>query len=149
MTMDWNPATAQRVLDAFLATLPLRPEGARLVSFRQTALFHLPVDGVSVRIHAPHEAPGRALPMLECARWLERQAFPVVLPAEVPVDQPIVVNGCQIQRLCRRDVARSPRGRLAAAMQRLRETGYPGTRRKMDGESSSSGIRCDRRWQTS
>jgi Ser/Thr protein kinase RdoA (MazF antagonist) len=96
MAMTWTPAAAHDVLIEFCKMSGLQPDGARLVSFRQTALYHLSAYDVSLRIYAPHEPPGRGIPMLECARWLERHNFPAVRPSTLLEQQPVNVLDCQV-----------------------------------------------------
>ena len=96
MGTRWNLLRARDVAQSFAKSCGLDSNGARLVSFRQNALFVFPVPGVTVRIYSPLEDPTRAKLMLECAETLRELNFPAVRPWGGLSAQPLLIQGCTV-----------------------------------------------------
>ncbi|GAA0365816.1 aminoglycoside phosphotransferase family protein [Microbispora corallina] len=83
------PALAEACRQAGLSSV-----GARLLRSVANVVYHLPAEGVVVRL-AEATAPGkldRLVTSLKVTRWLHEQGFPVTRPLDVR--QPVAAEGC-------------------------------------------------------
>lgn len=93
MTQPWTRRSAEAALHATLAEVGIAETRARLVSFRQNAVFHLADNGKSLRIYGPGEDPQRAERMVMLARHLAQLDFPSIRICALPGTQPFPVGG--------------------------------------------------------
>src|SRR6476661_1365360 len=86
--MNWTPEAADEALRHFLVTTGLKETKTKLISFRQTAIFHLSDNDASLRVYGPGEDPVRAERMVSLARHLAGHGFPAIRPHAAFADQP-------------------------------------------------------------
>jgi len=90
-----GPARYQAALTAACARAGLDARDATVLHVRANAVYHLPSDGVVVRLRAasgsPDEVMTRFATAIEVTRWLRAQDFPAIEP--VSMDQPVIAAG--------------------------------------------------------
>ena len=90
-----GPARFQPALAAASAHARLDARGATVLHIRANAVYHLPREGVVLRVRSVPEPADEVLERLTAAvgvtRWLRAQGFPATEPLDV--DQPVVVDG--------------------------------------------------------
>ena len=89
-------AAATSALQSSAERCGLDPRGARLIRLFATAVYHLPDAGAVARISqvTSPDTVTRLATSVQVTRWLAGLGFPTVEP--LPVDQPIVVDGCAV-----------------------------------------------------
>jgi len=92
----WTPDGARQVADAFLRHAGMGAARADLIRFYQNALFHLPDDGLAVRVYGPEDALNKARSMVSFAHLLEDLDFPAVRLSPHPEAQPVEILGRQV-----------------------------------------------------
>jgi hypothetical protein len=95
MQLPWSEPVARTVCDALLARAGLSGYYPQLISFRQTAIFHIPGPDISLRIYGPAEDQARAMLMVTTAQWLEARNFPAVRLSPIETAQPFNLLGYQ------------------------------------------------------
>jgi aminoglycoside phosphotransferase (APT) family kinase protein len=90
-----GPARFQPALAAACARAGLDARDATVLHVRANAVYHLPRDGVVVRLRAaggsPDDIMTRFAAAIEVTRWLRGQGFPAIEP--VSMDQPLTAAG--------------------------------------------------------
>jgi Phosphotransferase enzyme family len=82
----------QEVLTAAAVQMGVSAAGARLLRLHSNASFALPSAGLVIRIATNPDALDRVATSIAVTRWLARQSFPCVVPADLP-GQPLIVRG--------------------------------------------------------
>jgi aminoglycoside phosphotransferase (APT) family kinase protein len=96
-TGDWakttpvSAASSQETLRAVCSIAGFNGNNARLIRLGENALFHLPEDGIVVRIAHTMDYWTDAAKEINAARWLAGLRFPAAQACEVP--QPLSVRG--------------------------------------------------------
>ena len=93
---NWSVGEAKKVAEALLRDAGLREPGMTLIRFYHNGIFRLPGSGLTLRVYGPDNDLARARLMVAAARFLQRQEFPAVRPAEDFPDQPLEVLGRQV-----------------------------------------------------
>jgi aminoglycoside phosphotransferase (APT) family kinase protein len=88
----FSETTMRAVLARLCATVGLRPDDARLIKMTNNAVFHLPRDGVVVRIATTSRLFHRVDKVIAVARWLARTEVPAV-ELDGRFDQPLRAAG--------------------------------------------------------
>lgn len=90
-----DPARYLTALAAVCAQSGLDGHHARTLHIRANAVFHLPREGVVVRLRSAPGPTGEVMERLTAAiqvtRWLRAQSFPATEP--IDIDQPMAVDG--------------------------------------------------------
>lgn len=92
----WTPERARHVAQAFLRDAGLSEPSARLIRFYQNAVFHLPENGLALRVYGPEDSRSRAQRMVAFATFLADRNFSSVRLSPLFTDQPLEILGTPV-----------------------------------------------------
>jgi Phosphotransferase enzyme family len=118
--VSFSVASSWETLRVACSVAGFNGDNARLLRIGENALFHLPEDGIVVRIARAMDYWADAKKEVDVARWLTRLGFPATHACDLP--QPVLVRGCPVTFWCfiagrpgdRRDI-----GTLGAVLRHL------------------------------
>ena len=96
MSSKWNPDFALHVAQTFCRQAGLHDRVLKLVRHYRNAIFHIPSDGLTLRVYGPDAPLERARRMVSFARLLESRGFPSVRLSDRFADQPMEILGTQV-----------------------------------------------------
>jgi Ser/Thr protein kinase RdoA (MazF antagonist) len=89
----WTPSAARERLRLALDLCALEEPAPRLLRFGTNAVYHLPQSALVIRITRPGVRPADIIREMALARWLAARDFPVTVPDDHTLFEPLGVMG--------------------------------------------------------